>query len=554
MNRDSVLDEGQKYSGLFLRVTKWTALLVPLLVFAYGLLIVVGLMPRSPAFNTNILLAICFAFVFVGIVQFQHQTLLPANIARYLVVYHLLGAGYLLWGAGFNSPLTMCWVILFIICDLLFGRSAILLSTLLLVSVGLFAFAYEPHPTLALLVSYIAYVLMVVIVGVIINRLRGVQKVEYTDLEHSRQQEQLQRGQLLTLINSVGDAIVSTSSTGTIRIYNAATLSLLDTNQSLSGSKIDDVLSLYNEAGEPVSLVELIKKSGKLIERDDLSHRFADGEAIRLGISSAPIRGHFSEKSRQHEGYIFIFRDISRAKSLEEERDEFISVVSHELRTPITIAEGTISNLQLLLDRGNDPKQLSPALKEAHEQVMYLASMVNDLSTLSRAERGVADTPEEIDVADMLNELYHRYAGRAERKKLTLDIDAGHKLGTITTSRLYLEEILQNFITNSIKYTATGGVKLIARRDKNGVRFTVKDTGIGMSKTDQKHIFQKFYRSEDYRTRETSGTGLGLYVVQKLSQKIGIHIEVESRLNHGSTFSFLLPIELPDTKPKHSDT
>jgi len=184
---------------------------------------------------------------------------------------------------------------------------------------------------------------------------------------------------------------------------------------------------------------------------------------------------------------------------------------------------------------------------------MYLASMVNDLSTLSRAERGVADTPEEVDVTAMLNELYHRYAERAERKKLSLDIDAGPRLGVVVTSRLYLEEILQNFITNSIKYTDTGSVKLIARRDKNGVRFTVKDTGIGMSKADQKHIFQKFYRSEDYRTRETSGTGLGLYVVQKLSQKIGIEVEVESRLNHGSTFSFLLPSELPDTKPKHSD-
>ena len=124
--------------------------------------------------------------------------------------------------------------------------------------------------------------------------------------------------------------------------------------------------------------------------------------------------------AKQHEGYIFILRDISRAKSLEEERDEFISVVSHELRTPITIAEGTVSNLQLLMERGSDPAKFSAALKEAHEQILYLASMVNDLSTLSRAERGVADTPEEINVHELLTELYHRYEQRAQRKKLII--------------------------------------------------------------------------------------------------------------------------------------
>ena len=81
------------------------------------------------------------------------------------------------------------------------------------------------------------------------------------------------------------------------------------------------------------------------------------------------------------------------------------------------------------------------------------------------------------------------------------------------------------------------------RKTDKGILFAVKDTGIGISKTDQKRIFEKFYRSEDYRTRETSGTGLGLYVVQKLAHKLGVTVEVKSRLNHGSTFSFVLPLK-----------
>jgi multi-sensor signal transduction histidine kinase len=101
---------------------------------------------------------------------------------------------------------------------------------------------------------------------------------------------------------------------------------------------------------------------------------------------------------------------------------------------------------------------------------------------------------------------------------------------------------LQNFITNAIRYTEKGGVTIIVKPGENDtINFAVKDTGIGISRSDQAHLYQKFWRSEDYRTRETSGTGLGLYVVAKLAIKLKTEIKLKSRLNHGSTFSFSLP-------------
>jgi signal transduction histidine kinase len=168
--------------------------------------------------------------------------------------------------------------------------------------------------------------------------------------------------------------------------------------------------------------------------------------------------------------------------------------------------------------------------------------MVNDLSTLSRAERGVADSTEIIDVEEMVNKLFNEYHPEAEAKGLHLNLDIGSKLGMVDASRLYLEELLQNFITNAIKYTREGSVTFRVHAKDSQVTFAVQDTGIGISRTDQKKIFQKFYRSEDYRTRETGGTGLGLYVAAKLAKKIGCKIELESRLNHGSTFHFTLPL------------
>lgn len=363
---------------------------------------------------------------------------------------------------------------------------------------------------------------------------------EQRQLAVSKAKQSEQREALLTIINATNQAIFTVSAGGIIRVYNAALLSLLDTNQSLSGHKVDDALPLYDQAGNVVSLFALMKKEARF-ERDDLSFRFPDGDSIRLHLSINKIQSAFSShRQRDGEGYVCIVRDVTKQKSLEEERDEFISVVSHELRTPVTIAEGTISNLQYFLENGADASKLTPSLKEAHEQILLLANMINDLGTLSRAERGVGDAAEAINVKELIESLYKKYTGAATRKNLSLNLDVGARLGTITTSRLYLEELLQNLITNAIKYTEQGTVTLSVHRSATGVTFTVKDTGIGISKTDLKHIFEKFYRSEDYRTRETSGTGLGLYVAAKLMRKLSTKIEVHSRLNHGSTFEFTL--------------
>lgn len=359
------------------------------------------------------------------------------------------------------------------------------------------------------------------------------------ELERAREHHAADREQLVTIINSMSVGMMSVSASGTIRLYNAALLALIDTNESITGKNVSDVFNTFNAAdNSPVELMSLVEKR-YMTRREDIILKYDDTDQIRLGITINPVR----EARGAVKSYIFIVEDITKEKSLEEERDEFISVISHELRTPITIVEGSISNAQLLLGRGAQPAVLKKTFDEAHEQIVFLANMVNDLGTLSRAERGVGDTPEAIDVDALAAELLSKYEPRARERKLHLNLDVLGHIGTVNSSRLYLEEILQNFITNSIKYTQEGSVTLHIRKTDKGILFAVKDTGIGISKTDQKRIFEKFYRSEDYRTRETSGTGLGLYVVQKLAHKLGVTVEVKSRLNHGSTFSFTLPLK-----------
>jgi PAS domain S-box-containing protein len=350
--------------------------------------------------------------------------------------------------------------------------------------------------------------------------------------------------QILTIVNNLADAVFSVDMQGCIRLYNAAGLNLLDTNSSIEGKKLDDVFSLEDENGKHVELFSEIKKVKAVTVNDDLRMRSGD-DVMRLELTFAPIRSSYSsaDPSGTSQGFILIARDVTRVKSLEEERDEFISVVSHELRTPVTVAEGTISNAQLMLERNlSDKQKLERSLEEAHDQVVYLAKMVNDLSTLSRAERGVASEVERIDVNELAHDLFGEYHAEAEKAGLHFNLEISPKPGHVCVSRLYLHELLQNFITNSIKYTREGTVTLKVYLSGQDVVFDVTDTGIGISKSDQAKVFDKFYRSEDYRTRETNGTGLGLYVTRKLAKKMGTTIELKSRLNHGSTFSFRLPL------------
>ncbi len=344
---------------------------------------------------------------------------------------------------------------------------------------------------------------------------------------------------LLELVNSMGDAVVTTDERGMIKVYNAALLSLLDTNESLVGKNIDDVLQLHDRVKQSVAILQDARTLKKVFVRTDLVYKNLGDNQIRLYLNVAPIKPGY--QSHGESGFIFIIRDITKEKTLEEERDEFVSVISHELRSPIAIAEGNLSNLVTLQERGAAKDILKQTTSDAYEQILYLAQMINDLATLSRAERGV-DTGgmEEIDTVDLLGDLYKRYLPEAQKKQLHLNLDVPAHLPPVRTSRLYIEEILQNFITNALKYTKKGSVTIIGHKVPEGVYIGVKDSGIGMSKGDQRHLFEKFYRSEDYRTQEISGTGLGLYISKKLADKMNIKINFESRLNHGSTFSVTL--------------
>lgn len=377
----------------------------------------------------------------------------------------------------------------------------------------------------------------VVLGSLLIIEILSAKNTSYERVIIGQKRTKLDNDRITALVNNLRDAVISTDKDGGINLYNSAVLNILDTNTPITQKNIGDVFDIESVNGDKLNLLDELKRSTSTNYRDDIVMSVDKGDNIRLGITTVPIQSGYSLEPT---GYLAIISDITKSKSLEEERDEFISVISHELRTPITIAEGALSNALIFSERNLFGK-MDSAIGLAHKQIIFLAGLVNNLSSLSRAERGLIKDTEDIDIAKLVSQLQTEYEPQASEKGLVFTTNIDPNLKSIHSNPLYLKELLQNLITNAIKYTKTGTITVRASslNDKK-VIISVADTGIGISRGDQKKVFDRFYRVEDYQTRETNGTGLGLHVVSKLAESLGGEIKLESRINQGSTFSLIL--------------
>ncbi|GAC1390833.1 MAG: hypothetical protein NVSMB46_01390 [Candidatus Saccharimonadales bacterium] len=327
---------------------------------------------------------------------------------------------------------------------------------------------------------------------------------------------ELERERLTSLINSMADGVIAIDKNTSVVLYNGAALNILDVNSTMSGKSLSDIIKLVDKNNQVIDLPQLITETKVQTTSRDWKLTFPDGSMINVYMSIAPVRLGYGQGGMS--GYVLLLRDITREKSLEEERDEFI------------------------IEKNSDIQQVKDALHQAHDQINFLSGMINDLATLSRAERGKLNVDiEDINAHELIEEVIKTYKPDASKKNLSLNNEIDPNLELLKSSKLYVKEIIQNFVTNAIKYTQTGTVTVGATAKENGTDFFVRDTGIGISKTDQEKVFDKFFRSEDFRTRQSNGTGLGLYVTMKLARLIHAEIDLKSEINVGSTFTIFVP-------------
>ncbi len=416
----------------------------------------------------------------------------------------------------------------------------------------LFTHEHWPHLDQASLAGLVLQIGTLVLVGALVAMISRIERTKRLSVTKLADQLTAQKQRLITLLNSLSDPVIAINLDGRVTSYNGAALALLNTNSSLLGRPLRRLLPLRDEHQHQVDLLRLTDGLTTPLLRNDLVYSNSNRETINLELSISPINVPFQSKATDS-GFIIIFRDITKEHSLEEQREEFVAVTSHELRTPIAIAEANLSTTLLPQIMG-DRVRLEPLLKKAYENVLFLADLVNDLTTLARAEQAKLQIDlVAVEPAAMVQKLFDNYRHEALQKGLELKVKLGKHLKPVFTSEHMLYELLQNFMTNAIKYTAKGHITISAVPvHETSVVFAIADTGQGIATSDQKHLFEKFYRAEDYRTRQTRGTGLGLYISQKLAQRLNGKIWYNSQLNKGSSFYLEVPpfSKLSQDQPK----
>ncbi len=294
-------------------------------------------------------------------------------------------------------------------------------------------------------------------------------------------------------------------------------------------------LELYNFAQETVSSRQAREANISLIGPE---RRF-------LQVHGTVLRHDSPETGQIADRVVLVLNDITKLKSLENVRKDFVANVSHELKTPITSIKGFIETLS---DGAiDDPATTRRFLAIIANQTDRLQAIIDDLLSLSRLEQseGRQLEVESFDLCQILGTAIMVCGEKAERRSIRIALRCGD-LFTVVANPVLLEQAVINLVDNAVKFSQEGGtVTVEARRELGSIDIAVSDRGIGIPQKDLPRIFERFYRVEKARSRDLGGTGLGLAIVKHIALSHKGEVLVESTLGEGSTFT----IRLPDVPP-----
>ncbi len=257
-----------------------------------------------------------------------------------------------------------------------------------------------------------------------------------------------------------------------------------------------------------------------------------------LTVRTAPI-----DDGRRHLGVIAVLEDITERRRLEAVRRDFVANVSHELKTPV----GALGLLAETLAAERDPTVASRLADRMQTEAFRVSRIIDDLLDLSRIEAEEAPVREPTSVNLVMAEAVERVRPAAEARRVTLILDEPEGPVVVLGDRRQLVSALYNLLDNAIKYSDEGSQVTFSGRVEDGsVLLAVRDHGIGIPARDRERIFERFYRVDQGRSRQTGGTGLGLAIVRHVAHNHAGQVTLESLEGEGSTFTLRLPVtELP---------
>lgn len=370
------------------------------------------------------------------------------------------------------------------------------------------------------------------------SELRNCQEAEAAGRERAqREQERVQ--ERLNVLSEEYEALMTGCGAGVLVVEtdvieraNSAAGQLLGAPSPLLEGRplLEATLS-----GELNSLVKQARDQNS-VQRCEIRALGVSGSCLSVTVLPIPNanNGQNSGKTR----CVVVAHDVTELRRLETVRRDFVANVSHELRTPLTSIRAMAETLQDGALR--DGEVADHFLGIINSEAQRLTRISEDLLILSQAESRLPETVG-FSISALLLEVVNRFLPRAEKEKLSLcaDIPSGLE---VNANHDQIEQVLVNLIDNALKYTPGGGrVEVTAERRGDMIAVHIADTGIGILTQDVPRIFERFYRVDKARSRQSGGTGLGLSIVKHIVEAHGGQITVESDYNRGSTFTFTLP-------------
>ncbi len=349
-------------------------------------------------------------------------------------------------------------------------------------------------------------------------------------VEESFARVQTSQRELETLLNSMQDAVIAVDVDGRVQWANHGMDRLLLRAPRLNAPLIDRVR-------DPDFLAAIQKAAREHVVTSARSNTIASGRTF--DVTAAPMPGG---------GAVAVLRDLTETERMEKTRRDFIANVSHELRTPLTSIQGYT---ETLLDSPIADNHVREFLEIIRKNAARMSRLTEDLLTLARVESGEHRFDvQQLSSEELLQDALESFREVARSYSVELLIENSVPASRVNADGEAIHQIFSNLIENALKYAASGKkIILGARAAENGaeshrvefgVEFYVRDFGPGISSEHLPRLFERFYRVDKARSRESGGTGLGLAIAKHIVLAHGGTIRAESELNHGSTFLFTL--------------
>ncbi|KKB74902.1 MULTISPECIES: two-component system histidine kinase PnpS [Bacillus] len=351
------------------------------------------------------------------------------------------------------------------------------------------------------------------------------------NLQDMTRAQEMQRDRLQTVIENIDSGLILIDGKGYIHLVNRA-------YQKQFHVQADQLLyHFYHEVLEHEEIINLIEEifmtETKVRKMFHLPIRI---ERRYFEVDGVPIIGMNDE----WKGIVLVFHDMTERKQLEEMRKDFVANVSHELKTPITSIKGFT---ETLLDGAmNERETLQQFLSIILKESGRLETLIQDLLDLSKIEQqNFTLNIQDCDIGEILAEIEMLLKNKAEERGIALKLEKPEEPAIASGDPHRLKQIFLNLVNNALTYTPeAGSVTISAEVLEDAVQVKVKDTGIGIKKAEIPRIFERFYRIDKDRSRNSGGTGLGLAIVKHLVEAHHGEIDVESEQGKGTVFTVRL--------------